>query len=339
MRSCLLFVAALAAALPSAAAAVEPTTASWATAEIRLVVGRGLMAPDPKSFRPDDPLTRAELEELAAGLTGVPATALARPAEPVTIAGLDARLVRALELQESAAGFARAARAAGLRPPARFGTEVVARLLRLRKNHPAAQDGLERLPNEPATRAEAAYSAARVLRFSGWEGDAVRAAVDTFQLPELDPWQRRILQTAFGLVGYPYVWGGESEVLERGFDCSGLVWRVYKLEAHPGAPQLARTLRGRTTFTMSAEVPPKLRVRFDELAPGDLVFFGAKGPRSKPVQVDHMGIYAGSGWMVHSSRDGVTLTPLEGWYRERFAWGRRLLAEAGLAPEKLLQNS
>jgi hypothetical protein len=27
----------------------------------------------------------------------------------------------------------------------------------------------------------------------------------------------------------------------------------------------------------------------------------------------------------------VTLTPFAGWYRERFAWARRPLAEAGLS--------
>ena len=70
------------------------------------------------------------------------------------------------------------------------------------------------------------------------------------------------------------------------------------------------------------------------LAPGDVVFFGAKGPRSKPAQVDHMGIAVGNGWMVHSSSSGTTLVPLTGWYRDRFAWARRPLAEAGLeAPQ------
>ncbi|HEY2935307.1 MAG TPA: C40 family peptidase, partial [Gaiellaceae bacterium] len=318
-------------ALAPVAVAAKPVAASWAKKEIRLVVEQGLMAPDVQSFRPDDELTRGELEELVGGLTGFLAAPPANPEALVTTAQLDARLVRALELRDVSATFAAGARAAGLKPTSRFGTEVVARLLGLRKNHPAAQDALERLPNEPATRAEAAYSAARILGFQGWEAGAVREAAASFALPELDAWQRRILQTAFSLVGYPYVWGGESETLERGFDCSGFVWRVYKLQAYPEAPQLAETLRGRTTFTMSAEFPRKERIGFDELAPGDLVFFGAKGPRSKPAQVDHMGIYAGSGWMVHSSRDGVALTPLAGWYRERFAWGRRPLAEAGLA--------
>lgn len=331
MRRPFLAAVVLACAVAPAAVGAKPTAGSWAKQEIRLVVQQGLMAPDVESFRPTDGLTRGELEELVGGLTGPVAAHAANAAKPVTMAQLDARLVRALELQDASAAFAAAARAAGLKPPGRFGTEVVARLLGLRKNHPAAQDELELLPDEPATRAEAAYSAARILRFGGWEADAVREAAASFAPPELDAWQRRILQTAFSLVGYPYVWGGESETLERGFDCSGFVWRVYKLQAHPDAPQLAETLRGRTTYTMSAEMPRKERIAFDQLVPGDLVFFGSKGPRSKPAQVDHMGIYAGSGWMVHSSRDGVALTPLTGWYRDRFAWGRRPLAEAGLA--------
>lgn len=328
-------VAAAAALLLSAVpagAAVDPG-ATWAKAEIAVVVSHGLMAPDAKSFRPKDELTRSELEELTSGLglmAPAPA-ATARPAEPATMAVLDSRLVRALELQDASAAFAAGARAAGLAPPGRFGTEVVARLLGLRKNHPAGQDILERHPNEPATRAEAAYSAARILRFRGWEADSVREASLSFVLPELAPWQRKVLRTAISFVGYPYVWGGESETVERGFDCSGFVWRVYKLQRYAGSGRLADTLEGRTTHAMSAEVRPAQRIRFEELAPGDVAFFGAKGPRSKPAQVDHMGIYVGSGWMVHSSRDGVALTPLTGWYAERFAWARRPLAEAALA--------
>lgn len=321
-------IALLALAPAAAAAAATDPAATWAKTEIRLVVSRGLMAPDVASFRPADELRRSELEELVSALTVSEPVAPARPAETVTMAGLDARLVRALELQDVAAAFAAGARAAGLRPPGRFGSEVVARLLGLRKNHPAAQDALERHPNEPATRAEAAFSAARILKLRGWESAALREAAASFVLPELDPLQRRILSTATSLVGYPYVWGGENEKTERGFDCSGFVWRVYKLQSYPGAARLAQTLRGRTSYAMSAEVPRSQRIPLAELEPGDVVFFGAKGPRSNPAQVDHMGIYAGAGWMIHSSRDGVALAALRGWYAERFAWARRPLAEA-----------
>jgi cell wall-associated NlpC family hydrolase len=77
-------------------------------------------------------------------------------------------------------------------------------------------------------------------------------------------------------------------------------------------------------------VPRSKRIAFSRLAPGDVVFFGSAGTRSRPSQIGHAGIYLGSGWMIHSSGQGVAVTPLTGWYRQSFAWGRRPLAEAGL---------
>src|SRR5919204_4646452 len=158
---------------------------SWADAQIRLVVANGLMGPDVASFRPDDPLTRGVLSALVAGLTGRPPAPVVNPPAPVTIAGLDAKLVRGLGLGPTAADFVRSVRYAGLNPPGRFGTEVTARLLGLRYNHPAPDDGLELRPQDTATRAEAAYSAARVLSFRGGEIPAVEAAAATFALPVL----------------------------------------------------------------------------------------------------------------------------------------------------------
>jgi cell wall-associated NlpC family hydrolase len=315
-----------------------PKHRSWADAQIRLVVSHGLMAPTVASFRPDDPLTRGALADLVAGLTDLAPPAVANPSAPVTIAGLDTKLVRGLGLAVAAGDFVRAARAVGLSPPARFGTEVTARMLGLRYNHPAAEDDLELRPSDTATRAEAAYSAARILSFKGGEIPAVEAAASSFVLPPLTSWQSRILATAVSFIGYPYVWGGTSERAEApfgvqargGFDCSGFVWRVYKLQRYDGEGTLADVLRGRTTYAMSGEVARAKRISFAKLQPGDVVFFGLGGPRSKPAQIDHMGIYVGGGWFVHSSSGGVTLTQLQGWYRDRFAWARRPLAEAGL---------
>jgi cell wall-associated NlpC family hydrolase len=320
------------------ATAARPQARSWAQAEIRAVTAQGLLGGDAAAFRPDDPLTRGELADLVAGLTdSIPAPA-AQPDAPVTLAALDSTLVRALGLADTAAALQRTARAAGVRPPSRFGAEVVARLLGLRTNHPAAQDALELLPGDPVTRAEAAYSAARALRLDANALDAARTTLATFVPDLLTPWQRRVLTTAVSFVGFPYVWGGESESTtgpygpqaQGGFDCSGLVWRVFKLQPYADAPALAAVLRGRTTYDLSAEVPRGSRIPLARLVAGDVVFFGASGPRSRPPQVDHAGIYVGGGWMIHSSGQGVTLVPLTGWYRDRFAWARRPLSEAGL---------
>ena len=205
------------------------------------------------------------------------------------MAQLDARLVRVLELSDDAALFYDAAAAAGLRPPARFGTEVVARLLGLRTNHPAGQDNLERLPNDPAPRAEAAYSVAQTPeRVRVGEGAASRTKPRRFELPVLTPWQQRVLTTAVKFIGYPYVWGGEFERPQSpygaqpqgGFDCSGFAWRVYKVQSYPGAPQLPTTLRGRTAAAMAGEVPRRLRIKPARLAPADLMFFGPGGPHA-----------------------------------------------------------
>jgi cell wall-associated NlpC family hydrolase len=330
---------ALTALAPVAAGATPPR--SWAQPQIDEVVAAGLMAPaaDAEAFRPDDPLTQTDLDGLIGSLMQTPVPA-AVTGQTVTMASLDLQLVGALGLGPAAQQLAQSARAAGLKVPARFGSEVVARLLGLRVNHPAKQDALELLPDDPATRAEAAYSAARILSFSGDETQSIEDAASAFALPEYTPWQKRILTTALSFVGFPYVWGGTSEKQETfgtvtargGFDCSGFVWRVYKLQAYPKAGALAATIKGRTTVQMSREVPRAERIAFDDIQPGDVLFFGAKGPKSKPAQIDHAAIYLGGGWFVHSSEYGVALAPLDGWYLDRFAWARRPLAEAGLNP-------
>ena len=259
------------------------------------------------------------------------------------MSALDAQLVSSLGLSGAAWEFARGARAAGLKVPGRFGTEVAARLLGLRVNHPTSLDWIERLPNDPATRAEAAYSAAQILGFgwlgNSWQVAAVQSLADSFELPQLSSWQRRILTVAVSKIGMPYIWGGTSDGPEApfgvhsrgGYDCSGFVWRVYRLQGYPGERGLASTLRGRTTYEMSVEVPASSRVRFAELLPADVIFFGDRGPRSSSSEVGHMGIYLGNGWFVHSSEYGVALARLDGRYRRSFAWGRRPLREAGLS--------
>lgn len=259
-------------------------------------------------------------------------------AEAATMTLLDARLVDGVGLDAAAAEFARGARAAGLAVPARFGSEVAARLLGLRIDHPAREDSIELLPNDPATRAEAAYSAAQIIQSSGWLVPVVQNLADTFSLPQYSMWQRRILDTAVARIGMPYVWGGTSDGPEidfgvaarGGYDCSGFVWRVYKLTSYPGEGDLASTLRGRTTYVMSGEVPHSEVVDFEHLQPADVLFFGAHGPRSSPSQVDHMGIYLGNGWFIQSSNYGVAIAQLTGFYRHEFAWARRPLREAGL---------
>ena len=329
----LALVAALGIAAPATAEA-----ASWAQPQIRTVVRDGLMGPSVAAFKPQAPLTRGALARAMTAITGASHTT-AHPDRPVRMWELDRALVRAAGLLGPAQRVLAEARAAGLAPPARLGTEVVARLLGLRYNHPSQNDGLELLPGDRATRAEAAYSFARLLELSSWSADSAKSRANAFDLPELTDWQRRVLTRAVSFVGFPYVWGGTLErtqtlfgVTSRGgFDCSGFAWRIYRLESYSGAPQLRSVLRGRTASAMAGEVPVSARIRQRSgLRPGDLIFFSERGTAARPGDVSHMGIYAGGGWFVHSSSQGTTMTTLSGWYADRFAWGRRPLREAGL---------
>jgi cell wall-associated NlpC family hydrolase len=332
------FAAAGAGAAPAPPQRQAPA-ATWAEPQIASVLATGIFDNTAETFRPDDALTMGELADVH-GRWGKGILPPEHPDDLVTVRQLDAQLVAALKLLPASRAIRLAARDAGLDPIPSLGTETVARVLGLRLNHPAGHDQLELAPTAPVTRAEAAYSFARALTVPDWAKQQLLAQTARLSFPQLNGLQRGVLGRALKFVGFPYVWTGTSEKARQtlwdgttvpgGFDCSGFVWRVYKLQPLDGAPGLARTLQGRTTYAMSGEVPAALRVDAAELEPGDVIFFGSHGKASKPTEIGHMGIYVGSGWFVHSSSAGVTLQPFSGWYVNRFAWARRPLAEAGL---------
>ena len=92
----------------------------------------------------------------------------------------------------------------------------------------------------------------------------------------------QIANYAKQFVGNPYVMGGTS--LTKGADCSGFTQSVYK---HFGInlPRVARD---------QAKVGKK--VSWNELQPGDLVFYSGNGGKS----VTHVAIYIGNSKIVHA---------------------------------------
>jgi cell wall-associated NlpC family hydrolase len=311
--------------------------ASWAQKQIEAVVAHGLMGPSVSHFRGGADVTRGDLATAVAVLTGKQQVVV-DPDGHVSMARLDATLVKAIGMRGAARTFQQKVDAAGLNPPSRLGNEVVARLLGLRYNHPMDDDAIELRPQDDATRAETAYSLARILDLQQWDKDYAVSLASSFSLPTYSAWPKKVLTRAVHFIGYPYVWGGMSEhaqstfgVTSRGgFDCSGFVWRIYKLEPYAGGGSLPAVLQGRTTYQMSGEVSRSKRIPFDRVKAADVLFFGSEGRRSTPSEVDHMGLALGGGWMIHSSSQGVAFVPLTGWYSDRFAWARRPLREAGL---------
>jgi cell wall-associated NlpC family hydrolase len=257
---------------------------------------------------------------------------VAAPPGRISVSRFDATLVEQLGLADVALAVQAEAQRAGLEPPAHFGTEVVARQLGLRFDHPSAHDALELFPLEAITRAEAAWSLATVLGFDGSEVRYARDVFNQFHLPDYTPAQREVLRLAVSKIGMPYVWGGETDragswfgwQAHGGYDCSGFVWRVFKL----GGLSAGAGIHGRTAAAMAGEIPRSARTRLTEAQPGDLLFFGP-GRFWQPAtesRITHVGIAMGAGFMIQSAGQGVNVAPLwEDWQSRRFSWGRRLL--------------
>jgi cell wall-associated NlpC family hydrolase len=316
-------LASLAAVLVMAVPATAHTLGGWDVGQQRQVVAAQVMQDLPDGrFHGELPLSggalNAMLRQLAARYT-LPAVQTAQPF--VSVSEFDRLVVDQLGLETAAATAQQGATAAGLAPPRYFGTEVVARLLNLRYDHPSADETLERSPWERISRAEAAYSLAVILRFGGWEVQQVATELATFDLPAYTPAQLSVLRTAVSKIGMPYVWGGETDgpsygQLHGGYDCSGLVYRAY---ATRGVPRL-------TAAMYAAGIPKPERLHADELAPADVMFFGTAKfwSRATEASITHTALVLSPDWVIQSSSQGVALIPMA----ERlgnFAWGRRIL--------------
>lgn len=310
----------------AAAPAQAATKANWNKRDQRAVARAGLITPLPGGgFHGDRGLTAGQLRRALTKLTEQPADV---PATRITVTLFHRLLIKQLSAASLARRVQNEARRAGLDPPARFGTEVVARQLGLRFNHP--DDRLELYPDDTITRAEAAYSLARVM--GGANTSYAYVTLNQFVLPRYTAAQKRALHIAVSKIGMPYVWGGESDSTggrygpqaHGGYDCSGFAWRVFKLSGDPAGNRI----NGRTAAQMAGEIPKRERVRFEGIRPADLLFFGHASFRSKATEsgITHMGIALSRDFMIHSSSQGVYVSPLfESWRREGFAWARGIL--------------
>jgi cell wall-associated NlpC family hydrolase len=248
----------------------------------------------------------------------------------VSVVTFDKMLVAQLGLSDVASHVQTTAAGAGLAPPSYFGSEVVARFLGLRYNHPTGTDALELFPSDPITRAEAAWSLAQITAFGDWNVSYASDTLMGFELPSMTGDQRQALRIAVSRIGYPYVWGGTTDntadgLAHGGFDCSGFVWRVFKVSGLPWG----RSIGGRTAAQQAGEIPRSHRLRASQLRPGDLLFFGSAKFNSTATEANviHEGIYLGDNWVIHSSSQGVYVLPLKGsWLGDQFAWGRRVIS-------------
>ena len=117
-----------------------------------------------------------------------------------------------------------------------------------------------------------------------------------------------ILSTAKKYLGVRYQWGGATP--ETGFDCSGFVSYVFKLNGIT-LPRISRD-----QYTVGSEVS------FENLQPGDLVFFSFAGNGV----VNHDGIYLGGGQFINaSSSKGVTIYTIGPYWKSVYIGARRVM--------------
>lgn len=259
------------------------------------------------------------------------------PRDPVLMRDVHRALVLALGYGDLAAGARAIHERDGTRIPVPrdFGTTLLGMKMGLRYNH-----GDESLdvpgPAAPLSRAETAWSLYRAATMPSWMPDWLAPYAD-LELPNLGPRMERVVRFAVRYVGYPYVWGGEWHRPSPpgyccgyqpigGFDCSGVTWWVMKRPVSgwdnvPPREYVGWDLPQRTSALMASAGE---RVRWDELRPGDLMFYDGDGDGA----VDHVNTYLGNGWAIDSgsSNAGVTITYVAGnWYQEHFVKGRRIL--------------
>ena len=112
-----------------------------------------------------------------------------------------------------------------------------------------------------------------------------------------------VVSIAMSYIGVPYVWGGASP---SGFDCSGLVMYSFA--------QLGISLPHSSYAQFGYGTP----VSYDQLQPGDLVFFDGLG---------HVGIYIGGGEFVDAPHTGAYVrvdSMTSSWAVSNFSGARRI---------------
>lgn len=149
-----------------------------------------------------------------------------------------------------------------------------------------------------------------IIQSDSLHPDSIRIFTDFRPLIPIDS----LINYSRKFIGTPYRYGGKTE---KGFDCSGFVYHVYK-QFGIILPPSSRT-----------QVEVGSPVAIDSVRKGDLLFF--KGRNIKSTQIGHVAIVidvsdTNDVQMIHSTRHGLKAEWLsqEEYYKKRYITSRRL---------------
>ena len=135
---------------------------------------------------------------------------------------------------------------------------------------------------------------------------AGHCAAKTMSTEQTAQARKQIVAQAKQYIGCPYQSGA---IGPDAFDCSGLIFTVFRESAGVQMPRSVKAIYSRAKI-----------IKLEEAEPGDLVFFKTNGDGS----ISHLGIYIGKNQFIHAASDGgntgVIVSSLkEKYYQNTFA--------------------
>ncbi|MEP6261246.1 MAG: SH3 domain-containing protein [Gillisia sp.] len=111
-------------------------------------------------------------------------------------------------------------------------------------------------------------------------------------LTGLQPTGETLIETSKTLMGIPYLWGGTSA---KGVDCSGYTKTIFFLNGI--------ILPRDASQQIHTGVEVDSTRNFENLIPGDLLFFGRKATATSSERVIHVGMWIGDNKFIHAMGD------------------------------------
>ena len=111
-------------------------------------------------------------------------------------------------------------------------------------------------------------------------------------LASLEQTGESLVETSKNLMGLPYLWGGTSA---KGVDCSGYTKTIFFLNGIILPRDASQQIHTGIEVDSTRD--------FENLKPGDLLFFGRKATADSPERVIHVGMWIGDNKFIHSMGD------------------------------------